>query len=366
MDSVTNLIGGVFQYSSMNQFDNESQHWYKIQSIFSMLFSFQSTLLFVLIFTFGVILLRFLAGNYAASIMALRALRIGGPIPNHVAFIMDGNRRWARRGGLQSHEGHPEGGEKLIKCLEWCMEIGVKVVTVYAFSIENFKRAQIEIDEIMSLAERKFHALSNQQDVIHSNRVRVRVLGDLSLVPSNLRTIMSRVMTDTMHYTDGPTLNICFAYTARHDIATSIADLVNLTKEGLIKSSDISESAISSCLSTGCAKGATCENCYPDLLVRTSGETRLSDFLLWESGNSFLSFYPTLWPDMTEWDFVKLILQYQRSCRLRSSYPNRTKRIDKDFSPHHSDHMCNTIGVKYMNIVRSRYFDCLSSFNKTT
>lgn len=119
-----------------------------------------------------------------------------------------------------------------------------------------------------------------------SNRVRVRILGDLSLIPINLRSITSRIMMDTMHHTGGPTLNIFATYTACRDIVASIADLVNLTKEGVIKSSGISGSAIFSCSSTGCAKGATSENCYTDLPISNSGETRLGVFLSWESGNS--------------------------------------------------------------------------------
>lgn len=251
------------------------------------------------------------------STTALRSLRYGGPIPEHVAFIMDGNRRWAKKGGLQPYHGHSEGGEKLLQSLQWCLEAGIKVVTVYAFSIENFKRPKSEVDAIMQLAESKFHTLSDRTDVIHKHQVKVRVLGDLSLVPAPLRTIMSQVMLETAHYTSGPTLNICFAYTARHDVATAISDVVNLCRDKRLQPSQVSEQMIAACLSTGSAKGADCFSAFPQLLVRTSGETRLSDFLLWESSDSILSFYDVLWPELTSWDFVKILLEYQAQHRKK-------------------------------------------------
>lgn len=249
------------------------------------------------------------ASNFLCT-SALRALRHGGPIPSHIAFIMDGNRRWARKSNLPVHEGHPAGGKKLIQSLQWCLDAGVQVVTVYAFSIENFKRSPVEVAEIMALAERNFHSLAHNAHLIHSHRVRVRVLGDFSRIPPSLRAIMASIMTDTARYHDGPTLNICFAYTARHDMATAVTELANHCGNGSIKPHHITAHAISACLSTGYAKGAPTTS-HPQLVVRTSGETRLSDFLLWESAHSILCFYPVLWPDLTAWDFVRIVLNYQ-------------------------------------------------------
>lgn len=250
--------------------------------------------------------------------LALHALRRNGPIPSHIAFIMDGNRRWARRGGLDPHQGHPEGGEKLIESLQWCLEAGVRYVTVYAFSIENFKRPTREVNEIINLSLRKFHDFTKQRSIIHEKRVRVRVLGDLTLIRPDLRATMATVMEETACYTGGPTLNICFAYTARHDMATAVRDLVRLVRAGDLRAEQITESAVSACLSTGYAKGAHPQAPYPELLIRTSGETRLSDFLLWETEDTVMSFYPVLWPDLTTWDFVNLLLAYQAQCTGRT------------------------------------------------
>lgn len=300
---------------------------------------------------------------------ALRALRCGGPIPSHIAFIMDGNRRWATRGGLRAHEGHPYGGEKLIESLQWCLEAGVKTVTVYAFSIENFKRSNREVDEIMQLAMRKFYTLADRADVIHANRVRVRVLGDLTLIPSDLRALMTQVMLDTEQYVGGCTLNICFAYTSRHDMASAIQQLSGLCRDGHIGVDQISEKTIGACLSTGYAKGAEPNSCYPELLVRTSGETRLSDFLLWEASDAILSFYPVLWPDLTSWDFVNIVLDYQGQCSARQQGQKRRGREREHCNVDVWDEkkMCATSNeratVDALNVTRRRYFRAVASYS---
>lgn len=300
--------------------------------------------------------------------IALRALRKGGPIPSHVAFIMDGNRRWARKGGLPAHEGHPYGGEKLIESLQWCLEAGVETVTVYAFSIENFKRSRREVNEIMELAIRKFYTLADRAEVIHSNRIRVRVLGDLALIPSDLRAIMARVMADTAHYAGGPTLNICFAYTARHDIASAVHQLAVLCRDGDIDSGQISETTISACLSTGYAKGADLHMQYPQLLVRTSGETRLSDFLLWEASDAVLSFYPVLWPDLTSWDFVNILLDYQEQYAARTrGRVRRGRESELSGCELWTREQSNKVTAEKsilgaMDRLRSRYFDEVAAF----
>lgn len=265
--------------------------------------------------------LRRLVQTSAVTNAALRALRAGGPIPEHVAFIMDGNRRWARRVGLPASQGHPRGGERLIDSLKWCLEAGIHTVTVFAFSIENFKRTQDEVNELMKLAKDLFEKFSDQNHVIHQRRVRIRVLGDMDLVNSELRQIFSRVMKDTRTYDDGPTLNICFAYAARYDMASAVRDITKLCSDELLHPEEIDEDTVAGCLATGFGKGASVvRKPFPDLLVRTSGETRLSDFLLWEASNTILNFYPVLWPDFSAWDLVHILLDYQQAYRKRRRY----------------------------------------------
>lgn len=249
----------------------------------------------------------------------LRALRHGGPIPRHVAFIMDGNRRWARRSKLEVHEGHLRGGEKLSESLQWCLDANVSTVTVYAFSLENFKRPAEEVAEIMRMCEEKFREMLEESDTIARNRVRVRVLGDLSRVPPSLSALMRRVMGHTASFTDGPTLNICFAYTGRFDIASGVAKAVSLCDEGKMRPEDISEKSLGAFLSSQDGDTGSSSAGYPELLIRTSGETRISDFLLWESCFSVISFSDVLWPDLSAWDFVFLILGYQAKERARAS-----------------------------------------------
>lgn len=270
----------------------------------------------------------------------LRALRIGGPLPKHVACIMDGNRRWARSAKLQVHQGHAQGGEKLIEVLEWCLEADVKVVTVYAFSIENFKRTKEEVDAIMQLCERKFRDFLQNSDVVHKNRVRVRVLGDLTRISPSLRHLMNKVMASTMEYTEGPCLNICFSYACRYDIASSVAKVVRMCDAGEIQYEDINERMLSANLITGFANGASENSPYPEMLIRTSGETRLSDFLLWEGCFSVLTFCDSLWPDLTVWDFVKALLAFQAKERHRRTTISAYSNVNQDTSDESTDSAC--------------------------
>jgi ditrans,polycis-polyprenyl diphosphate synthase len=251
----------------------------------------------------------------------LLALRVGGP-PRSVAFVMDGNRRWARARGKAPYDGHPRGGEKLADALQWCLDAGVMTVTVYAFSIENFKRPKREVDEIFALAHDRFSAMLDETDLIKRHRVRVNVLGDLHLLPPKLRAVFARAMRETRAFADtgGPVLNVCFAYTARAEIAHAVSTAVRLCDSGRLSPDDIDEPVLAACLYTGYACGASHHGSaveHPDLLVRTSGETRLSDFLLWQSSNSIISFESVLWPDLTAWHMIRIILDFQIQRRAR-------------------------------------------------
>lgn len=332
--------------------------------------AFRQLLVFLAVVTIIIILFSRLRNSTVVQTLALHALRRNGPIPSHVAFIMDGNRRWARRGGLEAHQGHPHGGEKLIESLQWCLEAGVRCVTVYAFSIENFKRPPREVDEIIHLALRKFHDFTNQQNVIHEKRVRVRVLGDLALIPPDLRAAMASVMEETARYADGPTLNICFAYTSRHDMATAVRDLAKLVSGGELQPEQVTESALAACLSTGYAKGADPQAPYPQLLVRTSGETRLSDFLLWEAEDAVLSFYPVLWPDLTMWDFINILLDYQAQCsgraKGRSSRGKQEESCECALWPAENADAADKSTLDVLTRSRDRYFEQIKSYSEGT
>ena len=234
-----------------------------------------------------------------------------GPIPRHVAFIMDGNRRYAKKFNLQTIDGHRQGFDRMTLMLEWCLQLGVEEVTVYAFSIENFKRPQEEVDKLMTFAKEMFEKLIQEKDKLNETGKSVRVFGDLSLLPEDIQRLVADIVLSTKHNTP-KVLNICFAYTSRHEISTALNELRICVQNGLILESDITETLISKFLYTN-------HSSEPDLLVRTSGEVRLSDFLLWQTSYSVIAFANVLWPEFTIWDLFSLILYYQRNCSSAKS-----------------------------------------------
>ncbi|XP_028837377.1 dehydrodolichyl diphosphate synthase complex subunit DHDDS isoform X2 [Denticeps clupeoides] len=197
-----------------------------------------------------------------------------GPMPKHVAFIMDGNRRYARKRHVERQEGHSQGFEKLAETLRWCLNLDIHEVTVYAFSIENFKRSKEEVDGLMELAKQKFVRLLEEKENLEKHGVCIRVLGDMSLLPLDLQEIIAQAVVATRAH-NKCFLNVCFAYTSRHEIANAVKEMAWGVQQGLIKSSDVSDELLSQCLYSRNSPN-------PDLLIRTSGEVRLSDFLLWQ------------------------------------------------------------------------------------
>nr|XP_022292130.1 dehydrodolichyl diphosphate synthase complex subunit DHDDS-like [Crassostrea virginica] len=241
-----------------------------------------------------------------------------GPIPRHVAFIMDGNRRFAVKNHMERAEGHFKGFDKLAETLEWCLDVGVTEVTVYAFSIENFKRSKDEVDCLMELARQKFARLMQEKELIQKHQVCVRVLGNLTMLPMDIQELIA----ECVHFSKDnkrAVLNVCFAYTSRDEICAAMREVAEGVQLGLIKESDVSEDLMEKCLYTS-------QSPHPDLLIRTSGEVRLSDFLLWQTSYSCLSFVEVLWPEFSIWHLYGAILHYQRN------FPVIKSAIDSDLS----------------------------------
>eukprot|EP00039_Didymoeca_costata_P013856 m.217313 g.217313 ORF g.217313 m.217313 type:complete len:370 (+) comp15885_c0_seq3:190-1299(+) len=262
-----------------------------------------------------------------------------GPVPRHIAFIMDGNRRFARKRKMALRNGHAMGFEKLRETLDWCLDIGVKMVTVYAFSIENFKRPKEEVDTLMELSKEKFQQLLRKNDLIQKHGICVRVLGNISLLPLDLQKIIAK-MTLVSRDNTKAVLNVAMPYTSRHEISQAVSDVSKGIHDGLLHSSDINEELLERCLYTG-------EDPYPDLLVRTSGEVRLSDFLLWQGGYSCLVFEDVLWPEFSFWNFVWCLLKYQRN------YPSIQEQIKKLHQTRKQKNLesdCSSLGVVPENI----------------
>uniref|UniRef100_A0A7S1TCL0 Alkyl transferase n=1 Tax=Compsopogon caeruleus TaxID=31354 RepID=A0A7S1TCL0_9RHOD len=222
---------------------------------------------------------------------------LGGP-PRHIAFIMDGNRRWAKRQGLRATDGHPRGGDRLLEVLQWCMDAGIDVVTIYAFSIENFKRSETEVESIMKLAKEHFDRMCEDGDLVQECEFRLRILGDRKRIPQDVRESMDRAIEATCHHRRR-TLNVCFSYTSRDEMLTAL-DMAIRNRSG---TQILDEIEVSRHLFTA-------ENPELDILIRTSGDHRLSDFLLWQSSFSHLAFPKATWPEFTFYDFVNVLLEY--------------------------------------------------------
>lgn len=254
-------------------------------------------------------------------------LRAGG-VPKHIAFIMDGNRRFARMKSLDLAKGHAIGFEKLRETLDWCRNLGVKMVTVYAFSLENFNRDKSEVEYLMDLAKVKFKNLMEEHDLIQTYGVCVRIIGDVSTLPPDLQRVIADMVLMSRDNTN-MVLNVAFAYTSRHEITTAVKAVSEGVRSGKILESDISENLIERALFTDDANP-------PDLLVRTSGEVRLSDFLLWQSGYSCVFFTEVLWPEFSFWNFVDCVVHYQRN-RGHIEKAQETYTSKQNFQHHPED-----------------------------
>lgn len=226
------------------------------------------------------------------------------PVPKHVAIIMDGNRRFATGLGLTPNAGHLFGRDKIKEVLEWCFELGIKNLTLYAFSTENFERSSSEVKTLMNLCKEELDK-AVKDSRLHKNQVKVRVLGHLDSLPENIRESARYLMDETKNY-DRYSLNIALAYGGREEIINAIQNIANDVKTGNLKIEDITEPTVSTYLYTDGLPD-------PDIILRTSGEERISNFLLWQLAYSELYFSDVYWPALQKRDFLKAI----RTCQQR-------------------------------------------------
>ena len=226
----------------------------------------------------------------------------GHKIPRHVAIIMDGNRRFAAEIGLTALEGHEKGRLKLEEVLNWCLEVGVKILTLYAFSTENLKRDDGEVTHLMHLFAENFRRAGDDERV-HKNRIRIRVFGKLELLPTDVRAAIAYAEERTKDYGEYQ-LNLAVAYGGRQEIVDAIRNVVTDAKAGKVDVADIDETFISQRLYTADIPD-------PDLVLRTSGEERISNFLLWQLAYSELYFVDVFWPGFRKIDFLRAIRSYQ-------------------------------------------------------
>ena len=229
-----------------------------------------------------------------------------GDAPEHIAIIMDGNRRFAREIGLRPVEGHAHGRNKLEELLTWGMEVGTKILTVYAFSSENWTRSEDEVRELMKLFEESFYKAGDDKRV-HKNKISIKVLGLVSSLPDNVQKAIAYAEGKTKDY-DNYRLNLAIAYGGREEIIQAIREIAEKVKSGHIDVEDINEKTFAGYLYTA-------ELPDPDLILRTSGEIRVSNFLLWQLAYSELYFVDVYWPGFRKIDFLRAIRSYQQRTR---------------------------------------------------
>ena len=227
-------------------------------------------------------------------------------VPKHLAVIMDGNRRYAEDLGILPHEGHIKGKSTLENLSDWCRKIGIKHLTVYAFSLENFSRDQKELSPLMDLFEESFRNAGDDPRV-HENKVRVRAIGHREMLPDKVIKAIEYAEDKTKDYGDF-NYNLAVAYGGRQELVRSMAMIAEKVKSGKVSPSEIDADLISSNLYTSGLPD-------PDLILRTSGEERISNFLLWQIAYSELYFADVYWPDMRKIDFLRAIRSFQKRKR---------------------------------------------------
>lgn len=224
-------------------------------------------------------------------------------LPEHIAIIMDGNRRWAKKNNLNTAQGHKEGAENLKRISKFANKIGIKYLTVYAFSTENWKRSEEEVGAIMKLL--KFYILDFFKS--YDENIKVNVIGRIGDLPKDLQKEIRSVEEKTKNNT-GLVLNIAFNYGGRDEIATAVKTITQKVLDGKLKIDDITENEISNSLYTAGQPD-------PDLLIRTSGEERISNFLPWQISYSEFVFTDKYWPEYSNSDLLESIQIYQKRTR---------------------------------------------------
>lgn len=221
-------------------------------------------------------------------------------IPAHVAIIMDGNGRWAKKQGRERLYGHMNGVESVRAVLETAVEIGVKWLTLYTFSTENWNRPKEEVDGLMNLL---MENLVKELPTFHKNNVRLKAIGERSKLPERARELLENCEKETSEH-DRTTLVLALSYSSRWEITEMTRRVATMAASGELKPENITAETVSQNL-------ATREMPDPDLLIRTSGEYRLSNFLMWQLSYSEMIFTDTLWPDFRRNEFLKCIEEYQ-------------------------------------------------------
>lgn len=221
-------------------------------------------------------------------------------IPQHIAIIMDGNGRWAKQHNKPRVYGHHQGVESVREVVEACKEFGVKYLTIYAFSTENWNRPETEVNALMELLIR---TIRKETPELNSKHVRIRMIGDVNALPQDCRMELDEAMQLT-EKNDDLHLTLALSYSGRWEITHAIQQIAAKVQAGILHAEDIDEHTISAHLNTADIPD-------PELIIRTSGEYRISNYLLWQSAYAEFYFTPTLWPDFNRNELLKALLDYQ-------------------------------------------------------
>ncbi|KAH7291107.1 hypothetical protein KP509_29G000700 [Ceratopteris richardii] len=234
-------------------------------------------------------------------------------LPRHVAIIMDGNSRWAERRGLSRAAGHEAGSRSLKKIVQLSCEWGISALTVFAFSMENWERGEVEISILMQLFQK---VLIEELDNFVKENIQVRFIGDMQRLPSPLQSLIQKVQQKTSENT-GLKLTVATSYSGRHDIIQACQHIATNVQQGKLSPQDITEDCLDEHLGTSWIGDIR----NPDLLIRTSGEQRLSNFLLWQLAYTELFFIDAMWPDIDENLYAGALLYYQMRSRRYGRRP---------------------------------------------
>ncbi len=229
-------------------------------------------------------------------------------MPKHIAIILDGNRRWAKRNLIMKIDGHFRGADAVEKLLDWCEELNIKIITLYVLSAENLNRKDDELDYLYDLINERLHKLYNDPR-IHKNRMKVKAIGSIELLPDFLREILNKLEEVTKNY-DNHYLNIAIAYGGQNELVDAIKKIGSRIKDGSLDVNQIDKEVIESSLYTSHLPQSS-----PDMILRTSGEKRLSGFLLWQSAYSELVFMDVYWPEFRKIDLMRAIRTFQKRGR---------------------------------------------------
>ena len=259
-------------------------------------------------------------------------LKKSGEIPKHIAIIMDGNGRWAKKRGLPRVAGHKRGVDTVKEIVEACAEIGVKFLTLYTFSTENWKRPKDEVSTLMRLL---LNSLRNRVNELNDNDIRLTTIGNIDALPVAVRKQLEFDIERTKN-NKKMVLNLALSYSGRWELLEAIKQISNSAVQGKIKSKDIDEKIVSSFLTTKDIPD-------PDLVIRTSGEFRVSNFLLWQIAYSEFIITETLWPDFSKFDLYDAIKIFQKRERRFGKVSEQITKNEKEEGPENVQFLPNEI-----------------------